>query len=830
MNNKKKDLINITIIILFILVYVTLVTKFFSSFYGSTIDWDCQHWIIPDYFRKLFYSTHNLFNNFALNIGDGQNIYYLSYYGYLSPIVLLSYLLPFVPMRIYIEAISIVGLIVSCCLFYHWISKKHNCKYPLIISLLFVSASPMLIQSHRHIMFISYMPFLLLSLIEIDNIFEKKQFNINYKLILYMFLLIMSNYFFAVSGLFSISIYELYKLFNLYNKNNKNVVKKEVISYAASIIISIMMASVLLIPTVSVILNGRASSNVGISLINLLIPNIKISKIFYGPYSSGITLFTFFATVFCIKDKKIRPLSIILIISLLFPFICYCLNGTMYIDHKVYIPLLPLFMLVLSVFIENIKIITKNSLSLLIVIALFSCLLVMKNINDYLIYVVIIELLIFVYITFNNKKEKKVLIPLVMIIICSTIVNLNTDKLMNKDTNIMDKIDVPTVDNFYNYRITTNQKILQNINNVENINYNIGTIYSSVENKNYRDYYYNFGVEVSQRSYGKISYTDNILFNIANGNKYIVSNREIFGYKKIENYQNVYENENVLTIARSNLRKMNRSTYEKLEYPYNMEALLKYVITEDSQEDNYETIIDEYSGLIYINNQKVIDYRNLNDKKYDFGSDKSDKLNIKLDNLKNDDIVLINFDVEQLKDNKNDISININNMKNLVSIKNWKYYNRNNSFHYAIPNDKSEFLIKISKGHYTISNIKIYVINYNELIDSIKFINKIDLNIDNNRNILYGEYYSEKEDVVYLQIPFDKGFSIKNNEKEADYYLVNNGMIGFKVEKGNNNFKIEYKAPLLKESKLITIIGFLIFGLTIFLSKKKKKLLIIKKK
>ena len=830
MKNKKKDLINIAIIILFILVYATLVTKFFSSFYGSTTDWDCQHWIIPDYFRKLFYSTHNLFNNFALNIGDGQNIYYLSYYGYLSPIVLFSYLLPFVPMRIYIEVISILGLIVSGCLFYYWISKKHSCKHPLIISLLFVSASPMLIQSHRHIMFISYMPFLLLSFIEIDNIFEKKQFNINYKLILYMFLLIMSNYFFAVSGLFSISVYELYKLFNLYNKNNKKVLKKEVISYTASVIISIMMASVLLIPTISVILNGRASSNVGISLIDLLIPNIKISKMFYGPYSSGITLFTFFATIFCIKDKKVRPLSIILVLSLLFPFICYCLNGTMYIDHKVYIPLLPLFMFVLSVFIENIKELTKNNLSLIIVISLFSCLLVMIHINDYLIYVIIIELLIFIYIIINNNKEKKVLIPLVMIIIFSTLININSDKLMNKDTNIMDKIDIPTVANSYNYRITTNQKILQNINNVENIDYNIGTIYSSVENKNYRDYYYNFGVEISQRSYGKISYTDNILFNIANGNKYIVSNKEIFGYKKIEDYKNVYENENVLTIARSNLRKMNRSTYEKLEYPYNMEALLKYVITDDSQEDSYETIIDEYSGLIYINDKQVIDYRNLNDKKYDFGSDKSSKLNIKLDNIKIDDIVLINFDVEQLKDNKNDVSIKINNMKNLVSINNWKYYNRNNSFHYAVPNNKSEFSIKLSKGHYIISNIKIYVINYNELINSIKYINKIDLNIDKNKNILYGEYYSEKEDIVYLQIPFDKGFSIKNNDKVVDYYLVNNGMIGFNVEKGNNNFKIEYNAPLLKESKLLTIIGFLIFGLTIFLSKKKKKLLIIKKK
>ncbi|UKI58740.1 MAG: hypothetical protein L6V81_05085 [Clostridium sp.] len=67
--------------------------------YGSELDWNNQHSIIPEYFRSLFYKNFDLFPDLALNIGSGVNIYNYSYYGFLSPIILISYLLPFISMK-----------------------------------------------------------------------------------------------------------------------------------------------------------------------------------------------------------------------------------------------------------------------------------------------------------------------------------------------------------------------------------------------------------------------------------------------------------------------------------------------------------------------------------------------------------------------------------------------------------------------------------------------------------------------------------------------------------------------------------------------------------
>ena len=45
--------------------------------FGAKVDWISQHSVIPDYFRKQFYETGNLFPEFAMNLGGGQNIYIL---------------------------------------------------------------------------------------------------------------------------------------------------------------------------------------------------------------------------------------------------------------------------------------------------------------------------------------------------------------------------------------------------------------------------------------------------------------------------------------------------------------------------------------------------------------------------------------------------------------------------------------------------------------------------------------------------------------------------------------------------------------------------------
>ena len=71
--------------------------------FGSKVDWISQHSVIPDYFRQRFYATGDLFPDIAWNLGGGQNIYNFSYYGLFSPVILLSYLLPFVEMDHYVH-------------------------------------------------------------------------------------------------------------------------------------------------------------------------------------------------------------------------------------------------------------------------------------------------------------------------------------------------------------------------------------------------------------------------------------------------------------------------------------------------------------------------------------------------------------------------------------------------------------------------------------------------------------------------------------------------------------------------------------------------------
>ena len=51
-----------------------------------------QHIQFADYLRSLFYDTYNLLPNFAFNLGGGENIYNISYYGLFNPIILISYL------------------------------------------------------------------------------------------------------------------------------------------------------------------------------------------------------------------------------------------------------------------------------------------------------------------------------------------------------------------------------------------------------------------------------------------------------------------------------------------------------------------------------------------------------------------------------------------------------------------------------------------------------------------------------------------------------------------------------------------------------------------
>lgn len=105
-NLNKKDKFNIAIIIIAFLIFTLIITKF-TNYYGSLLDWEAQHIAIPNTLRTLFYQNFNILPDFILNIGSGQNVYYLSYYGLLNPYILISYCFPFIKM---VDFISIIGI------------------------------------------------------------------------------------------------------------------------------------------------------------------------------------------------------------------------------------------------------------------------------------------------------------------------------------------------------------------------------------------------------------------------------------------------------------------------------------------------------------------------------------------------------------------------------------------------------------------------------------------------------------------------------------------------------------------------------------------------
>ena len=173
----KNDIISVLTLIIISLVIVLILVNF-TNFFGSKKDWLSQHIMFPDYLRKLFYDTGDFFPNFAFNLGGGQNIYNISYYGLFNPIILISYLLPFVSMMTYIEFSMIVCLIISIILMYYFLRRRFDSKVSFVSTLLFLTAGCFIFHLHRHIMFVDYMPFLLMTLIGVDKYFDKKKISL----------------------------------------------------------------------------------------------------------------------------------------------------------------------------------------------------------------------------------------------------------------------------------------------------------------------------------------------------------------------------------------------------------------------------------------------------------------------------------------------------------------------------------------------------------------------------------------------------------------------------------------------------------------------------
>ena len=823
----KKDRFNLFWIII-VYLGIALTITHGEYIFGSKIDWGFQHFAFPDYFRKLFYKTGNVFPNFALNIGGGQNIYYFAYYGLLSPIVFIYYLLPFVPMSFYIAFISLVLGVISIWLFYKLIKGfNFDSDLCLVLSLMFACASPLLFQSHRHIMFVNYMPFLLLGLIGVRKYFSDGS---KFLMMISIFLMIMTSYFYSVGGIICLTIYGIYEYLKR-NEFNFQSFFKEGFLFAGYVIISVMMAGVILLPVMYALKNGRADSLSHISFLKAITPSLNFDFLLYKPYSVGLSAISLFSVIYLIFKRKDRFLGICLFLMIICPLVVYMLNGALYLDGKALIPFLPLYVLAIGLFLKDYLDGNVDFKYMFIIFALCTFLAYVQD-YEYKIWF-LFDGILFICLLFlfdNFKKEEIIFIPLM--ILCVSIclaINFSDNLILGKEFGkqnslVLNKItsDLAKHDRGF-YRIAVNLKDSnQTVNHIANINENVTTVYSSTYNTLYNRFYSDFNNNISSRNMFITSEVKNTLFESMMGVKYLITDKAApMGYKFYKRYggYDVYINKNTLPIGFATNKVMSYKDYILLRFPSDNFALIGNVISNNGnykydipfEKINFDLAKGESSGISiskYKDGYKVVS---------PFGG----SLKIRLDESVKNKYYLLRFNMDKPQDCFfGDTNIRVNNIDNKLTCRQWKYFNGNYTFDYTLSSTKKfrYLYIDFSKGVHYIKSYELYSLNYDDFerlfnnIDEFKVSKVLGDKISGSIDVSSDGYFK-------LSIPYDKGFNIFVDGKKVNYEKVNKAFIGFPISKGSHNIDISFLAPNVILGRIISLIGIVLF---VFVNKKGK--------
>lgn len=854
----KKDYINLAVLSgIYILIILILIIP--NKVYGSQLDWENQHWVLPEYFRNRFYETGQLFPSFAAELGGGQNIYYFAYYGLYSPFLLLSYLLPFIDMRAYIIGINIIAVFAGMWLFYIWVRMKYSHKVTFFITLLFLTGAPVIFHSHRHIMFVDYIPFLIMLLISIKSYMEGK--GKLWHITVISFLLVTTSFYFSVgsfmvSGIYAIMLY-IEKADGKAVREHIRAAVYAVMPVVAAVAAAVLMAGILLVPTLLALMGGRQETSGGFD-VSMLVPSLKGEFLLYGPYSMGLTAISVYGAIWTFFDKRKgsganRFFAVILGVLGICPIFVYLLNGGLYLDGKVLIPFLMPALYATAPFVEalftlgsrggdkeNLKN-EESSLKKTVVIGTAICIILfIIGLDKYerLAHIAeVIPLFICLCIYMKNKKPKTVLMPFGAIAVLVCIILNCTDSLVERDENRSnDRSSAKEMaDNIIEqeesvYRFTSNWGRWANPNMVLTKGYRQVSVYSSSVNTNFKDFYLNeMYNDITYRNNAILSTSYNSLYNIYMGVKYYISKEGFvpIGYERLceKNNISVYVNETAYPIGYATSNAVSKELYDSLTFPYNIESLLKYKVPDENalfasacnKNEDISLSVEKANvsyNVINVNEEEV--------KETDNGyrvaikeTEKARKLTLELNNPVEGKIIFVRFKVDNsLEGAKSlDVSITLNGIKNKLTAADWKYHNGNYMFEYVLDGTGYTDSINavLSPGYYEISNIECYTLDYDCLKESREALDEFYISKEKTKgDIIEGSIDVKNDGWFHISLPYDKGFCIYVDGIRTDYFTSDKDFVGFAIGKGHHDILIKYTAPGYNIGMLLSITGVLL--------------------
>ncbi|MBR1392577.1 MAG: YfhO family protein [Ruminococcus sp.] len=818
---RRLDRRDMLILLISVAVYAAAVFAFTRGefAFGSNLDWVNQHYAIPDYFRKLFYETGELFPSFAPNLGAGENIYYLSYYGLLSPVILFSYLLPGVSMSLYIQVSSAVLCFAGAALFYRFIRKRQSRGIAFLLMLCYLLVSPIFLHSHRHIMFVNYLPFLILSFEAVDSFFEGRG---KWRLTLWTLMIILTSWFFSVSALAAITVYGVYRYLSVTEKFTLSDFAKKGCSFALRLLNAVLIAGALLMPTAHILISGRDKSNVSFPVKNL-IPMLRYDSLGFSSYSMGLGIFAVFATVCAVirGGKARRFLGICIAVLLCCPVVVYLLNGTMYTDAKVLIPFIPLALILCAEELEDIKSGRLHLAELIITALLFIGGVFLSKWYKTNFAALFIDLVILAgaYAVYHLKGSKRLFIAAAAMVPMLTCFFVNSDDILAGADEVKRLEDpayaalcdaVSSKGGLWRTSLAEDHRI--GVNAVITADQYSPYIYSSVHNRLYNKFY--FGTASNENEYRNSSLTtrsQNPLFELFISNRYLLTKEQNvpYGYRTTARSGSITLLENPYTLPIGRCKPaLGEDVFNSLNTAEKMEALLYYTVT--GQGGSFEGTAKSAAEPVLPECEEIA----LTDSGYHIVSGDSFTLRLPLaEPLAEGQLLVLETDADNTQGIRKDISLTVNGVRNLLTAPDWKYYNHNTTFTYVIAppagGSLDSLTLTFSKGDYSVSRFRAWVMDYP--YDACE-CDGLAVDVDGSGgDVIKGSITCTQNGIFELAIPFDDGFEITVDGAHQDYECVDKAFIGFPLSQGTHVIEVRFEAPLLKEGKLTSLAGLALF-------------------
>ena len=831
--------------------------------FGGKVDWISQHSVLPDYFRRQFYETGELFPEFALNIGGGQNIYNFAYYGLYSPVVLLSFLFPFVDMSGYMMTAQLLCLGASVMLLYRWLrGRKFSGNISFCMAVVFLLSGPMIYHSYNQIMFVNYMPFLCMGLLGVDRYFDDTKRHQGqagkYKerkcrcfgmLFVSVFLMIMTSFYFSIGGMLVLILYGLHRYFEVWGWKRgytgfKNFLA-EGVRFSLPFVLAVMLSGVLLVPA-AMALAGREGNRADVEIMELLLPQVHMDRFFYTPYGIGLTTFGFTALIAMMFFRKAheRVLGWGCMVVLTVPAFSYALNGGLYIRDKVMIPFLPLFCYVMAYYLRYME--EKNEHRICEMLPYLIPLIFVflgrqkGDVGKYWELVLFdgaVMLICFLMFQKKSYRKKSSLILLLPVIGFLAVfgVSLHTKAeyavkrefyrdITDEDAQGLIREVTGDEDGFYRTeQLGTDEENAANLNRIRDMGQYVSSIYSSSYNKEYQTFRREtFRLEEPYRNFLMQPAVYNPIYQDFMGVKYLVSKEKLRGYRAVKSRGKwtVYENVDALPIAYVTDKVMDEKQYDELLFPYNQLALREYaVVAENSSKEEAARAENSFfknpESQIVSSVRKVdaeLPERISSTKNEEFVIDISKEgAALEWDAQKGQRVMFLQFHVKNLKPSR-DVSVWAARTRNkLTSVKHF-YYNDNTEFCYGIVLHEGQTQVPVTfgKGEYEVWGVKCYVA---KLPETDTGLCQTEFKVDKDETkgkVVAGKVEVMKPGYFITSIPYDENFEILIDGKAVEGERVNTAFLGCRIGEGDHEIQIIYHAPGAGVGRLISLAGVII--------------------